>query len=272
MPTVGGLTTGVNAIASLNGEIYAGGHDVLGTADLAVWNGAAWAPVSLPDHGNGGSRVRDLGVHNNALYVAGEFDQPNPNDYIGVLSVEGNTRILRGAVGAGTATERSAVHMFLLSDTLYLGGTFQDVNGVPAQSLARYSGGNWSAVAPADSSIDSELLTCTVFDGALVVGGCARVLGGTEVKGIARTIDGRTFTPMGEGFAGGIYGGEVRDTVIHEGSLYAMGNFQASGATGVNNAARWDGAAWQLLGAGVGDNGPLSDDFVNVLAGCSTPQ
>jgi hypothetical protein len=273
-----GIGSYVNDMSTLNGDLYVGGTDVLGTADLAVWNGSTWSAINLPDYGNGGSTVDDLIIFNSTLYVAGSFDQPNPYNYTGIMSIEGNSRILRGGVDGCTDNDESAQTMFILNGALYLGGSFQDVNNVPAESLARYNSGNatWTAVGPAASSGDSELLTCSVFEGALVVGGYTRVLGGTEVNGIGRTYDGVTFSPMGHGFDGGVYVGEVRDTVVHNGELYAVGNFYSSYTTLLNNVARWDGSEWRAVGqagaTGVGSTSYLEDHFGNALAACSTPQ
>ncbi|MBK8974913.1 MAG: hypothetical protein IPM29_03225 [Planctomycetes bacterium] len=81
------------------------------------------------------------------------------------------------------------------------------------------------------------LLSIVVWNGELVVAGRA--------NGNVWRWNGTSWLAMG------VPDGDVRALVVHQGSLYACGEFATIGGTAAARIARWDGAAWTPLGLGL---------------------
>ena len=69
---------------------------------------------------------------------------------------------------------------------LYAGGAFTSIAGVPAARLARYDGVGWS---PVGTGADGAVQAMTTMNGALLVGGDFRVMGGLSSARVARWSD-----------------------------------------------------------------------------------
>jgi hypothetical protein len=95
------------------------------------------------------------------------------------------------------------------------------------------------------------------YGGQLIVGG-AFTQGGnnTNLNHIGRFNGVRWFSLQG-GMSGGV--GWVVALVVHEGDLYAGGDFLTAGTVAANRIARWDGNSWYSVGSGF-------NEYVKVLA------
>jgi predicted outer membrane repeat protein len=110
-----------------------------------------------------------------------------------------------------------------------------------------------------------------VFDGAgtLYAGGDFTTAGSTNLNRVTRW-DGAAWQPLGPAATPGFDGSVLALAFSPTGVLYAGGNFgfSTSGAS-LSRIARWDGANWQPLGAGI--NGPVKaiafDASGNLYAG-----
>ena len=106
-------------------------------------------------------------------------------------------------------------------------GTFLNVGGIAATSIARWDGTDWFAFGPG--------------------------LAGTTPWGRALAIQ-----PSGDLVVGGTFiaAGGVAATNIASwnGDIVVGGIFTTAGGVVVNNVARWDGASWSPLGAGIPSN------------------
>ncbi len=109
----------------------------------------------------------------------------------------------------------------------------------------------WSALGPGFSHPARALAT---YRDELVAGGRFLQAGDSVVNGIARW-DGSSWHRLGAGFgpAGSVE--LVHSLLVHEEGLIAGGDFSQAGGTAAGNVARWDGAAWSPLGAGI--DGPV---------------
>ncbi len=171
------------------------------------------------------------------------------------------------ALGAGAGGGSSSTrYVWALSaydhgsgSALYAGGGFITAGGQPANRIAKWDGSTWS---PLGSGMNAPVYALTVFDygigPALYAGGEFTTAGGQPAGRIA-TWDGSAWSSLGEGV-----NGTVRAmTTFNDGTgtaLYAGGYFTiASGGAVVNRVAKWDGAFWSPLGAGV-------NDYVQALA------
>jgi hypothetical protein len=105
----------------------------------------------------------------------------------------------------------------------------------------------------------------TVYKGQLIAGGSFDRAGGAPAAAIA-AWDGASWTPLGSGIEGGPFGspfGTVYALAVHGDSLIVGGGFTTAGGVPANHVAKWDGAQWDSLGAGVG---AFSHEYVKSLA------
>ena len=134
-----------------------------------------------------------------------------------------------------------------VGSTLYVGGYFTSVDGVPAKALARWDGGAWSSAGITNFAVSS----LAVSGNDLYVAGIFVNPGGVAATNIARW-DGSAWHALGSGL--GHYNDSVNEQVysilVTNGQLYAAGTFPNAGALTVDNIARWDGTNWSALGGG----------------------
>ncbi len=107
--------------------------------------------------------------------------------------------------------------------------------------LARWGGQGWQAIPNAPAGPLYALAAGP--DGKLYVGGSFERAGKIGAANIA-CWDGKTWSRVGKGLPG-----RVNALTVHQGTLYAGGDFAAnSHASTVHNAvAKWDGQTWQGL-------------------------
>jgi len=98
----------------------------------------------------------------------------------------------------------------------------------------------------ADSGIVGSVIVHDDGSGpALYAGGSYTAIGGVPANRIAK-FDGKTWSPLGTGLSNA----ECYALGSYDGNLYAAGYFdQAGGVSGTAKLARWNGTAWESLGA-----------------------
>ena len=118
--------------------------------------------------------------------------------------------------------------------------------------------GSWEAGLFPRPGTDFFVSELAVFDDgsgdALYVAGQFKHAGAIEVDGIAKW-DGAAFSPLGPG---GVVGYVGALTAFDDGTgsaLYAGGLFTSAGGVPALSVAKWDGAAWSPLGAGLEGGG-----------------
>jgi hypothetical protein len=132
------------------------------------------------------------------------------------------------------------------------------IGGVPSPAVVRLDGSTWSTPGPAGAGEPGLIRDMTAVHDA---GGphlyaCGRIAGGaTTVDNRVARLVGHTWSPVGTPFSNTVFGLRGYDDGVHGEQLYAVGSFTSNNGFGMNRVARWDGAAWQPLGAGVGGIG-----------------
>ena len=128
-----------------------------------------------------------------------------------------------------------------VGNTLYVGGGFTSVNGVPANGLAAWNGSNWSSVG-----FSGTVVTLAASGNNLYVGGqfTGMASGGLMMTNIGYW-DGSTWHAMGNGL--GTSSSAVESLLVNGGSVYAGGVFANSGSVAVTDLAAWNGSAWQAV-------------------------
>ncbi len=267
-----GTEHSVWAMASIDNQggsgqsLYVGGlfqGAGLSTAQhIAMWDGSGWAQI-----GPGSDEViyGMLAVDEKAgpapgLYVAGDFASVGGAPAPGIAHWDGNQwSDLDGGID-GTV---QALEVFDggQGPGLYAGGYFQSAGGIQAYSIARWDGEFWSRLGDGIDPSDSAVRALQVFDAPdedepkLYVGGVFHRAGDQAASNIA-AWDGETWSALGSGVASepGSIAYVIDLAVFDDGSgpaLYVGGIFDSAGGVAAHSIARWDGAAWSSVGAGL---------------------
>jgi hypothetical protein len=249
-------------------ELYAGGSFTAAGGVLASyiarWNGSTWSP--LPGTSLNGY-VRAMTVFDDgsgpALYVGGDF------------TVAGSCCLAKwngsswSALGSGFSNPGSGVRIESLlvfddgsGNALYAGGIFSIADGVPANTIAKWNGSSWSALAGGIGGLSvPEVAALAVFDdgggSALYVGGHFTTAGAVTAKNIAKW-DGTSWSALGNGITGSLFStsASVRALAVFDdgggAQLYVGGAFTTAGTIHASCIAKWDGASWSAVGSGGG--------------------
>jgi hypothetical protein len=273
------LTNGaVFAIAYHAGKVYAGGtfHNAGGNADadfLAVWDGSTWAPfcTSVQAGPAFAGNVNALKIVGNTLYVGGSFANGAGMDEADYLvgcdlttetasSTVANDGDFGGAVYALTADSNG---------TLYAGGGFINLDGIPeADHLAAYDG-TWHAVGggPGAPAVDTFVRSLTASGTNVYVGTDAVDIAGIAQADHVARWNGSSWSALGAdnaGTNGWFPASTTIDALATYGSiLVAAGSFQnANGNAGADGIAYYDGTQWRPIGSDGAGNGPWNGHAV----------
>ncbi len=242
-----GITAGaISALAVWNGDLYAAGSFTtaggVAAARIARWDGAAWSPL-----GSGlNNSVYALVAGADGLYAAGNFTASGATTLNHIARWDGANW---NQLGSGITTTVTALGV--QGGNVYASGAFTAAGGVSANRIARWDGTAWFAMG---SGLNNAARAFAVMGGQLYVGGSFTTAGGLSAPCLARW-DGAAWSAVGDGLTGtgsvSVDALAVQDDGAGGESLLVGGVFRAGGTVTVRNIIRWDGAAWQALGAGM---------------------
>ncbi|MHC1762879.1 MAG: hypothetical protein AB9869_01045 [Verrucomicrobiia bacterium] len=129
------------------------------------------------------------------------------------------------------------------SGNLYIGGSFSLAGEVVANSVAKWDGSSWTALA---SGLNGPVRALAVSGSDLYAGGYFTTAGGLAATNIAKW-NGSSWSALGSGMNGGVFALAVSGS-----TLYAGGSYTTAGGSAATNIAKWDGSSWTALGSGVG--------------------
>lgn len=187
------------AIRLPDGRLLVGGQfDSAGgvpAANLAVWDGAVWAPFG----GGANAKVGCLALRPNGdLVVAGAFTMVGGTLAAGIARWDGSAWSSMAATVDATIRDV----LCLPDGDVVAAGSFVSIDGVPARRVARWDGSGWSAFG---AGLDSHAQALAMgSDGALWVGGSFQIAGDVVSVGIARLQSAcpAEATPAGAGCSG----------------------------------------------------------------------
>jgi hypothetical protein len=164
-------------------------------------------------------------------------------------------QLLARTIGYGWPDGYGSVYALAIdaSDHIYVGGAFDEIDGVRAKRIAMWDGEAWR---PLGSGINGTPANDTVWelvlggDGDLYVGGTFTGAGGVESENVIRW-DGEMWHPLNTGVQRDKYSPRVSSIAWTDSSLYVGGEFERAGSVAVRNIGRWDGVSWHPLEEGV---------------------
>ena len=237
--------------------LYAGGwfSSVSGVSANAIakWDGDSWSALGSGIQGG----VAAMAVFDDgggpALYAGGNFWTAGGAPASDIAKWDGSSWSEPGG-GITTAVDRLVSSLVVHDDgngpALYAAGNFYSADGAPSNCIAKWDGGNWSALGDGLGGTTYDLI---VFDDgggpALFAGGTFATASGASAGGFAKW-SGSSWTTYGSGINGRVKALATFD----DGSgpaLYVGGSFPTVGGVTANFIAKRDGASWSALGSGV---------------------
>lgn len=231
------------------------------TNRVARWNGTAWSALagvsSVGVNGNGRAAVVWDDGSGDALYVGGHFTSAGGTIAHRVARWNGAAwSALTSPLGQGTNGNIEALTVFDdgTGAALFAGGSFTTAASRPANRVARYGGGTWSALtAGTANGVDNTVYSLAGYhDGtsnALYVGGDFVTAGAVPASRVAKWTGSawEAVTDSSEP----VMNAAVRAMAVFDSGqgpvLYAAGAFDIQGGASGDRIAKWDGEVWTTL-------------------------
>ncbi|MCF8276161.1 MAG: T9SS type A sorting domain-containing protein [Flavobacteriales bacterium] len=221
----------VLAITKFNGNLIAAG-----SCDIQYWNGSAWSLLG----GGSNSAVLGMGIFEDDLIAVGWFDTIGSVAASRVARWDGQQWSAIDTTKWGVSATACAIEY---QGDLYIGGNMHNTE-LDIDRIARWDGSQWHKVGNGIRGGIASVNCFEIYQGYLFVGGRFFAGNGNPGPNIARW-NGQEWLDVG----GGIYepgglGCDVRDMVVFEGELYAVGTCQQAGGVDALYVAKWDGEEW----------------------------
>ena len=237
---------------------------------LAVWNGTNWAPFCGPFGGS----VAALQIIGSTLYVGGSFQNgggiPSADYLVACDLATGTPRstvIRDGDINGGVYALTSDAN-----GTLYAGGQFINMEGIPQADHVAAFDGTWHAMGTGPSTgggaVDDYVRSLASSGNDVYIGTDSLNVAGIAQADHVAKWNGSAWSAVGANSAG-TDGWFPKTSFIYalaaKGSqVVAGGSFQnANGIPAADMVANFDGTTWGPLGSNGAGNGPLGG---NVLA------
>lgn len=212
--------------------------------NVARYDGSAWHAMAAGDGIIGATSFGDAqAVHawNDLLLVSGRAQNFYGDDVSGtVLAAWDGTDWADMGLGAQASSLAEIDFMVTYQGDLVVNGSIDNAGGTPCNSFARYDGVSWSPLGNA--------VTNGGGSGMVVLDGELYAIVYTPAKVVAKYQPGTdSWLPIGDDPAGF----DLYELGTYQGYLIVAGSFPSIDGVAANHIARWDGAAWHPLGAGV---------------------
>ena len=230
-----------------NGNLVVGGQFTaiggVSANNVASLNGAVWSALG----GGTPSYVSTLVVLGNGdLVVGGGFSHSLARWDGAAWSVLGGgvSSMVQGSWVGALAEQPGG--------GLLVGGSFDHAGSLPANSVARWDGANWSTFGAGTNN--GILALAPIPTGGFLAGGLFTFAGDVPASHIA-TCDGSRWSAHGTGMNENLNGNPIFVECFlpqPNGDLMAGGGLTAAGSARADYIARWDRAVWSPVGTGMG--------------------
>ncbi len=238
-PIGSGFDERINGMVRLGDEIVAvGDFTRAGTTEAnsaAAWNGRVWRALSAGP----GERLLAVATDGSQLYAIRVTSSPFTTD---VVRYNGSAWVRQGGVLTGGQAFALAVYQ----GRPVVAGSFTLVGGLPRNRIATWNGSEWVDMA---GGVNGPVNALTVFGDELVVGGQFT----SPAVNVARW-NGVSWSAYSNSLDSEAESEQVLDLHVHEGTLYAAGNFRRAGfffPPLLNGVARLNNGSWQPVGQGL---------------------
>jgi hypothetical protein len=231
-----------------NGQLVASGL-VSGTGQLGstlrVWTGSTWSSAI--------AQPLAWSTLTMAVSPTGELHAACVTDNgMEVQRLGSNGWQVLGTASPAILTSAASVDClaFAGNGDLLVGGQFSAIEGVGANSVARWNGSTWS---PLGGGLFGRVLSlATTSAGALVAAGSFRLWGSPTNDNVAQW-NGSSWQPLGSGVQSASLQSSTFVYALAEfaGGLVAAGQFEVAGGVPALKVARWNGSAWSAMGGGI---------------------
>ncbi len=233
------------SIIRYKGELYVGGMGDGTKGGIEKWNGTNW---ELVGNGVNGS-VFNFYIHNDLLYVCGEFDSVGNIAANSLATWDGNVwsnvHFIPNYEISGFFSIIYCVVFY--NNELIVGG---NLNG-DANEIIKWNGITWETVGGGFYGNSAEVSRLIVYKNLLFAAGTFSK--SDDLNNIGNYIvawDGNNWLDVGGGMQGvGNNNGQIHDLIIYNDELYACGVFCYAGGIPAQYIAKWDGNNWCGLGS-----------------------
>lgn len=187
----------VGLVFDFQGYTYMTGafRDPLGTgiSNFMRFNGTTWEYV--PGWGTTQGAFKEISIHEDRLYIAGAFRQSQgaPGNHIASFDGTGWNDMGGGLNLISTPASTTVYALQWHQGSLFVGGLFSRAGGIPANSLAKWTGDRWCAL-PADYAPNTLITDIAVWRDDLYISGSFNSINGEPIRDVARWIGGETTT------------------------------------------------------------------------------
>ena len=254
-PLGSGMNDTVDALAFVGGNLYAAGEfssaGGVTAVHIARWDGNTWSAVG--GIGIGGS-VATLAVHNDELYVAGNFQVDGPDGRVDSIArwdganwrkvIQLSPTTLFGMI----INDAGFGAVAFQGNDIYIGGRFyiSEFDGPTCFNIMRFDGTYCRLMG---TGVNTNVTSIAVIGSDVYVGGRITNAGGVAVSRVAKW-DGANWSGVGGGLSG-TASASVTSLATIGNDLYAAGSFTNASGVSANRIAKWDGTNWSPLGSGV---------------------
>lgn len=246
----------VHSLSLSGNDVYVGrGAINPGGARVYRFNGSTWSYVGAgADSGRPDSRVNAVLADGSNVWIGGLFGSVDGVSSSRVARWSGSGwQSVGSSSGNGISGDVNSV--FVSSAGMHIGGYFGFAGATPVNNLARWNGSSWNALSngvgqyPLNGAVTSLVAAGT---GAYVGGGFNYIDGALLLTGQPNLAQwsGSSWSNLAGGYAGFPTSGFIAAMTGAEGDLLVGGTFSSVAGVVANSIARWNGAAWQALGAG----------------------
>ena len=234
----------------LNGDTVFGIVKYDGTNYIRMGCGLEWDCSFTPGGGNIGVRPNKIVRYNGDIYMTGNFIKSNNITLNGLAKWDGSTWQAIGNGLTDGSVYTMGINLKVLNNELYVCGyDFDSCAGVPANSIAKFNGTQWTDVHNFPDYNIGNVSDVEMYNGELYVGGNFYDSINGDIWRIAKW-DGSQWVSVGGGIKGGI--ADVSKMLVYKGLLYVAGTFESAGTnTFAKGIATWDGTKWENVGGGI---------------------